>query len=815
MKRFILGLFTLGFSVVGFSQSKSNVTSMGFKPSPAAVEKAMLNATQFNNKHIQLKQQVQPGQNAGSRGSRALTFDTLGTAENAFTVLDGAVNRVAALEATNSVIFIHRANSLVDPNTNVAQYKYDISKDGGSSWTIDLGPLTPTLENFDTAGRFPQVALYNPTGNTDADESYLVYYGTWLPYGGTGSGRTWDGVVTGVAKTDDDPASYTEDIQRPNDGDINIAKSLVNGLPGEFWAINFSTLPNDSNAINDLLLSHGVWNSATNNVDWTHNKLNVPMVVQANGGSPISTASIAFDPTGMKGWIAFLGDVTFDEDSTLNPVFYQTIDGGVNWTGPTQVTLSNFQNIKDGLTIDTIATSAFDADLVVDANGNPHYAFVVGSSGVNGYSIATAAQGGGSAGLKIYDITYNPNVSVECQWQAIFIDDIQTLRGTLSSGGGADFTEDNRPQVSRSEDGNIIFIGWSDSDATLTGGENTLPNFKGRMLNIQTGLGTPVVNFTEADAVWSGSALLPSVSPTFFVNGNTYTIPTVFLEFNTVSGNSTDPAQFYYIKDIQFTDSDFTQALGADVPTLTLLGDNPQYVYLGETYTESGATADDCNDGDLTSSVIIDASAVNTNSRNTYTVTYNVTDSDNNTATAERQVIVNTEPDAKFGFTFGTGLSVQFKDSSLYNPTAWQWNFGDGSGSANRNPTKTYSAAGTYEVCLTARNNYNSAPFNKPADQECQTIVVTSIEEKAIANSFVIYPNPSKGIFNIELTSPEYKNAKVEVYNVLGEVITSANINVNAKSNFRLDMSNQANGVYVVKFITEKGSAAKSISLVQ
>lgn len=818
MKRFILGLFTLGFTVVGFAQSNSNVTSVGLRPSPEVLEKAMRNATQFDNKHVNLKQQVQPGYNAGSRGSRALSFDTLGTAENAFTVLDGAVNRVASEQATNSVVFIHRANSVVDPGTNVAQYKYDISKNGGNSWTIDLGPLTPTLENFDTAGRFPQIALYNPTGNTNPDESYVVYYGTWLPYGGTGSGRTWDGVVTGVAKTDDDPASYTENIQRPNNGDINIAKSLCNGLPGEFWSINYSTLPTDSTAINDLLVSKGVWNNTTNDVDWTHTRLNIPMVIQTNGGSPLASASIAFDPTGMMGWIGFLGDVTLDDDSTLNPVFYRTVDGGANWTGPIAVNLKNFENVKNGLTIDTIPTSGFDADLVVDANGNPHYAFVVGTNAGTGYSIATGAQGG-SAGLKIYDITYNPNVSAECQWQAIYIDDIETLRGTLSSGGGADFSEDNRPQVSRSEDGNIIFIGWSDSDGSLTGGENTLPNFKGRMLNIQTGLGTPVVNFTEADAVWSGSALLPSVSPTFITSGSTYTVPTVFLEFNTVSGNSTDPAQFYYIKDIKFTSADFTQALGADVPTITLLGDNPQYVYLGESYTEAGATADDCNDGDLTSAIVVDASAVNTNSRNTYTVVYNVTDSDNNTATEERQVIVNTEPDAKFGFTLGAvanqPLAVQFRDSSLYNPTAWQWNFGDGTGSANRNPIKTYTAAGTYNVCLTARNIYNNAPFNKPADQECQTIVVTSIEEKAIANSFNIYPNPSKGIFNIELKSPEYKNASIEVYNVLGEKITAATVNVNAKSNFRLDMSNHANGVYMVKFITEKGTASKSISLVQ
>ena len=47
--------------------------------------------------------------------------------------------------------------------------------------------------------------------------------------------------------------------------------------------------------------------------------------------------------------------------------------------------------------------------------------------------------------------------------------------------------------------GKVIFVGWSDSDASLTGGENTLPNFKGRMFDVQNNLATAVINFTEND----------------------------------------------------------------------------------------------------------------------------------------------------------------------------------------------------------------------------------------------------------------------------------------------------------------------------
>lgn len=819
MKRILLSFLCLGAIMSIFAQVNSNgITAIKMRPSPIDVERAFRNGiVDFQKSHPYKKQIANTNFNLNQRsGSRAVSFDTLGSAGNAFTILDGSVNRISANQTLNSVMFIHRADPIQDPGSNVAQYKYDITKNGGADWDLNIGPLTPTLENFDTAGRFPQALLYNPAGNTNPNNAQLVYYGTWLPFGGSGNGRTWDGVVTGAVQTNG-TLTGTEDITRPNNGDINVAKSLVEGLPGQFWTVNFTTVPGDSLAINDVLVSKGIWNNNTSNVDWTHQKLNVPFVINADNSANAATVNIAFSPDGQDGWIAMLSDVSADDDSTLNPVFYRTIDGGVNWTGPTEIRLTNFANIKDALTLDTIANSAFDADLVVDANGNPHLVTVVGSSGGTGYSIATRAANGDPAGLKIYDITFNPNVSVDCQWQALLLDDVATFRGTLSTAGGTDFNEDNRPQASRSEDGNVIFFGWLDSDpALVTDDANELPNFKGRAINIQTGAATAVVNFTETDAIWSGSALFASVSPTLLVSGNTFKIPTVFMELNPVSGGADDPANFYYINNIQFNTADFNTNLGADIPVITLTGENPQYIYLGDSYTELGATADDCNDGDLTNSVDVNTSALNTNSRGNYNVDYSVTDSDNNTANTARQIIVNTEPDAKFGFSFPSGLTVAFRDSSLYDPTAWQWNFGDGNGSSLKNPSRTYAAAGTYTVCLKARNNYNQAPFSKPIDEECKTVVVTtSIENKEVDAAFSVYPNPNKGVFNIELINSGIKTATIEIYNVIGSKITSLDLNLVKSNNFKMDLTNQPNGIYLIKFITEKGNAVKNVSIIQ
>jgi uncharacterized repeat protein (TIGR01451 family) len=61
-------------------------------------------------------------------------------------------------------------------------------------------------------------------------------------------------------------------------------------------------------------------------------------------------------------------------------------------------------------------------------------------------------------------------------------------------------------------------------------------------------------------------------------------------------------------------------------PVITLVGSNPVNVYQGDTYTDLGATATDLEDGNITANIVT-AGVVNTNILGTYTITYNVKDS--------------------------------------------------------------------------------------------------------------------------------------------------------------------------------------------
>ena len=82
----------------------------------------------------------------------------------------------------------------------------------------------------------------------------------------------------------------------------------------------------------------------------------------------------------------------------------------------------------------------------------------------------------------------------------------------------------------------------------------------------------------------------------------------------------------------------------ATIPAITLLGETEVSLELGSTYTDTGATAVDNIDGDLTSSIVTDNN-VDVDTVGTYTVTYDVSDAAGNAAVQVSRT-VNITPDA-------------------------------------------------------------------------------------------------------------------------------------------------------------------------
>jgi hypothetical protein len=73
----------------------------------------------------------------------------------------------------------------------------------------------------------------------------------------------------------------------------------------------------------------------------------------------------------------------------------------------------------------------------------------------------------------------------------------------------------------------------------------------------------------------------------------------------------------------------------------------------------------------------------------------------------------------------------------------------------------------------------------------------------------VLYPNPSKGIFNIALGTIE--PSAIDVYDVTGKIVWSKKDFAISNTEVSLDLSAVAQGIYFVKISADNQSTVKRI----
>ncbi len=774
-----------------------------------------------------------PVHSTGRAAASLLNSQRIGSAGNLLTIISGECNQIDVNDSLNLVTFIHRMDPTGVPGTNVAQYGFDYSKNRGLNWTSNKGPITnsPGINNIDSNGRFPQGVIYNPAGNMLADSAYLVYSGTWHnapPNGTTGS---WQGQMRGRGQFGVQPTDFNVHIDVLNGGQVAIASGMCQAPSGTFWNLNqqyTGTFATGSPQLTQgLIIQKGVWNPTTKDVDWTNTIVPQTFQTQDASGTPASVATsfnIAFDPTGQFGWVACLGDITVGDDSVYEPIFWKTIDAGANWTGPYRVNLDSLQGVVsslnpflvDGSTPASMNPSTtFEADLTVDVNGNPHLLTTIGSG--TEWSILAAGYG-------VWDITYNVNAIAGCEWQGIHLADIFTLRGTFSGDNPAQ-TADNRPLVSRSPDAHKVFFFWNESDFQFVGStDNDIPNLFGRAIDVVDAKITDLYNFTEGDSLWGGEtsntsggvmggSIFPTVGQTCLVNGNIYNVPLVMTQVDYVNwtqgslGSSVQPAAFWYISNINIPASDFANPLDQVPPTITLNGLDTVYVLVNTPYTEAGSSAFDCTDGVITPTI---QNAPDTSVAGIYEVLYIATDAAGNSDTVIRTVIVGAPPVCDFNWSFPVfSYRAQFQDQSLYIPTSYLWNFGDGGGSTQKNPLHTFPTNGTYNVCLTASNNFGTCT------QVCKQVTITGvgIEELALSQQVTMFPNPTSGKVYLSFEKDYLPEFTATVYNVLGEIVLAPAKYSAGTSRVEMNLSAVSNGVYLVKIQTARETMVKQLTL--
>jgi hypothetical protein len=153
-------------------------------------------------------------------------------------------------------------------------------------------------------------------------------------------------------------------------------------------------------------------------------------------------------------------------------------------------------------------------------------------------------------------------------------------------------------------------------------------------------------------------------------------------------------------------------------PELTLLGDKQMIIEAGSDYVEPGATATDYEDGDLTGSIVIDATSVDTSAVGDYSVAYSVEDSFGNITTETRSVqVVDTTPPV-ITLLGSNPMTLELGDA-FTDPKATVTDNADPTTTISGVSTVVASVAGVYTVTY----DYTDAAGNT-ADRVIRTVTV-------------------------------------------------------------------------------------------
>ena len=103
-------------------------------------------------------------------------------------------------------------------------------------------------------------------------------------------------------------------------------------------------------------------------------------------------------------------------------------------------------------------------------------------------------------------------------------------------------------------------------------------------------------------------------------------------------------------------------------PIITLIGPDPQILEIGvDSYVEFNATANDNTDGNISSNIVIDSSAVNVNMVGNYVVSYSVSDAAGYSTTVRRDVNVTDTIDPEITLNGNATDTVEVAQGSTYS----------------------------------------------------------------------------------------------------------------------------------------------------
>jgi hypothetical protein len=83
--------------------------------------------------------------------------------------------------------------------------------------------------------------------------------------------------------------------------------------------------------------------------------------------------------------------------------------------------------------------------------------------------------------------------------------------------------------------------------------------------------------------------------------------------------------------------------------------------------------------------------------------------------------------------------------------------------------------------------------------------------ENVFSGKLSVYPNPSEGVFNLDLVNVNSGDYLISVSNILGEVVYSENRDVNSSTSATLDLSDMKSGVYMLNIQNDNNIISRKL----
>ncbi len=528
MKKSLLLLSTLGISIF------VNAQELTITKNPHTALKNKINVT--NRVKVE-KSQLK----GGVDGTFAGCDNTLGSSANSFTSINGSRTNLWADPTLNTVMFVHRANPAGGVGASSGEYYFDISKDGGATWTNDVGPIYSNAAN-DFRGRYPQAVLYNPSGNTNPDNASVGAFGAVT------DGANWVGYIYGHG-------SCGPTLNAAFDTAVFVDPGFKGSIPsgmhmdknGTAYNVDYQADGISGNPLylDGLYFYKGTWDNTNNKYNYARSFIPLAMDDDGSGALIFSEVRTAFNDNGSVGYISALGhsgDPTFAcAPNAYLPVVLKTTDGGATWSG-TMINLNNMDSLFGATLPAGFFWSLYaEHDIAVDANNNLHiFADVHPEDPNQGFDVTP----GNFMMADIYTTDQGTT------WKARLINYTMTFDGEWDDNAGATAADRLRPSVARTWNGDKLFFVYFDTDTTVFAGVgNTLPNAYCMGYDINTGMTTPVVNLT-AGSLAESACIIGNLSYYVFGNTGAYSLPITYQELSTTAGGNPSvgtPCTHHYV----------------------------------------------------------------------------------------------------------------------------------------------------------------------------------------------------------------------------------------------------------------------------